>query len=377
IGNPLYHWSHLELRRYFGINAVICEDSCDEIWACANEALASPEMSVRGIIKRSGVEAICTTDDPCDTLEYHREIAADDSFGVRVLPAWRPDKGINLDRRGYTDYISRLDSASGVAICGIVSLRDAYMRRLNFFAQNGCVTADMGIDEVIPYAAPLSDTELDMIFKKAYESDGADITPAEANAFRADMFRFFAAQYKQRGWVMQIHYGVLRNVNPAMFKKLGADTGFDIIGGRTSTTELARLLGSVEESSGLPRTVIYSVNPEDNAATAALIGAFQRSDGSGMPLLMQGSAWWFNDNLSGMKAQMETLANMSAFGCFLGMLTDSRSFISYTRHEYFRRILCNMIGSWADAGLIPNDPAALADIVMDICYNNTKNFFGF
>ena len=377
IGNPLYHWSHLELRRYFDYDGVLDETTCDEVWTLCNEKLAEPEMSVRNIIKNSDVEILCTTDDPTDTLEYHKIIAADESFDVKVLPAFRPDKGINCERKGYTDYIKKLADSSGIAITNITSLKAAFINRIDFFAENGCITADHGIDETIPFMLPACPNQCDEIFKKAIVSDGADITIDELNIFKTEMLNFFACEYKKRSWVMQIHFGVLRNVNSAMFAKLGPDTGYDVIGGRISITELAKLLNLFETNGNLPRMILYSINPVDNAGISSLIGAFQKSDGSGKPLLQHGSAWWFNDNYTGMREQMTQLANMSALGNFVGMLTDSRSFISYTRHEYFRRIVCDLIGGWVEEGQFPLDIDTLAKLVMDICYNNTKNYFAF
>lgn len=377
IGNPLYHWSHLELRRYFGYKGVLNEESCDEVWTLCNEKLALPEFSVRNIIKKSDVEILCTTDDPIDSLEFHKKIAKDETFDVRVLPAFRPDKGINCDRKGYGEYIAKLGEITKIEITDIKKLKKAYIKRLDFFANNGCVTADHGIDECIPFMMPHYPEQTDEIFKKAILSDGADLTLDEINIFKTEMLSFFAGEYHKRSWIMQIHFGVLRNVNGQMFDKLGPDTGFDVIGGKTSVTELAKLLDLFQNGGHMPRMILYSINPVDNAGIGALIGAFQKSDGSGGPSLQHGSAWWFNDNLNGMAEQMTQLANLSAFGNFIGMLTDSRSFISYTRHEYFRRILCNLIGDWVEEGQFPDDIETLAKLVMDISYNNTKNYFKF
>ena len=382
IGNPLYHWSHLELRRYFGYKGVLNESTCDEVWELCNEKLMESDMSVRNIIKKSNVETICTTDDPIDPLNYHQIIADDDTFNVTVLPAFRPDKGVNCERKGYTAYVNKLAEVSGIEITDLNSLKDAFINRIEFFADNGCVTADHGIDETIPYMLPQYPNQSDEIFKKAMASDGADITVDEYSIFKTEMLTFFASEYKKRSWVMQIHFAVLRNVNSTMLAKLGPDTGFDVIGGRTSITELAKLLNFFEINNSMPRMILYSINPMDNAGIASLIGAFQKSDGNGiyaggMPLLQHGSAWWFNDNYTGMRDQMTQLANLSALGNFVGMLTDSRSFISYTRHEYFRRILCDLIGGWVEEGQFPFDIDTLAKLVMDICYNNTKNYFSF
>lgn len=373
IGNPLYHWSHLELQRYFGYTGALSERSCDEVWELTSRRLAEPFMTVKNIIRASNVEVICTTDDPADDLRWHEKIASDGHFGTRVLPAFRPDKGIAIRRPGWREYISALAEAAGIAVTDLESLKTAYIGRLDCFAQHGCVTADHGIDDVIPCAERHELSRADEIFRAALSGHMPDEHDGEI--FAVEMHRFFAAEYARRGWVMQIHFGVLRNACTPMFERLGADAGFDIIGGKSSVTELARLLDLFAVGGGLPRTVIYSINPSDNAAIGTLIGGFQMSDGSGLPRVMQGSAWWFNDNKTGMREQMTSLANLSSLGSFLGMLTDSRSILSYTRHEYFRRVLCSLIGEWVENGEYPYDTDELAQLVMDICYNNTKDFF--
>ncbi len=375
IGNPLYHWSHLELRRYFDCDLIISEDNCDAIWEICNEKLRDPSMSVRNIIKNSGVETICTTDDPIDTLEWHKMLRDDPSFPVRVLPAFRPDKAFAVDKPGFAGYIAKLSHVSGVNIVDIDSLKLALMQRLDLFCELGCKTADHGLDGYTLFAEA-SNHELTEIFKKAIASDGNGMSTEETAKIRTELLAFLAAQYKCRGFVMQLHFGVLRNQNARMFKKLGPDTGFDTIGNYDMITPVSRLLDKAEADGKLPRTILYSINPGDNAAVAALCGCFETS-GDGKPLVMQGSAWWFNDNLEGMRRQMTDLANLSSFGNFLGMLTDSRSFISYTRHEYFRRILCDLIGKWVENGEYPCDVDTLAELVVDICYNNTKSYFGF
>ena len=375
IGNPLYHWSHLELRRYFDCDLIINEENCDEIWVACNEKLRDPSMSVRNIIKNSGVEVVCTTDDPIDTLEWHKKLAEDTSFPVRVLPAFRPDKAFAVDKPGFASYIAKLSEVSGINVVDADSLKLAFMQRLDHFQNLGCKTADHGLDGYTEFAEA-SNYELNEIFKKALASDGNGITPTEAAKMRTEMLAFLGAQYKCRGLVMQLHFGVLRNQNARMFKKLGPDTGFDTVGNYDMITPLSRLLDKMDAQGKLPRTVLYSINPTDNAAVAALCGCFETS-GDGKPAVIQGSAWWFNDNLEGMRRQMTDLANLSSFGQFLGMLTDSRSFISYTRHEYFRRILCDLIGKWVENGEYPADVDTLAELVADICYNNTKSYFGF
>ncbi len=374
IGNPLYHWTHLELRRYFNSDLILSPETADEIWNLTSEMLADPSMSVRNLILRSRVQLLCTTDDPADTLEYHKMLAADQSFPVKVLPAFRPDKCVNIHKSGLADYLKKLGAAAGVEIKDVASLKQALRNRLDYFDSLGCRTADHGLDEVPVFVKP-SEYAADQALTAALASDGRDVTTEMLGAYQCEMLDFFAAEYTKRGWVMQLHLGAYRNSNTNMFKKLGPDSGFDTIGS-TNPIELIRLLDSMESGAGLPRTLVYSLDPSYNAALGTIIGAFQTA-GDGFPKVMQGSAWWFNDSIDGMRAQMKQLANLSVFGKFLGMLTDSRSFTSYTRHEYFRRILCNVIGEWVEEGLYPCDPETLGSLVCDICYNNTKDFFGF
>ncbi len=374
IGNPVYHWSHLELRRYFDCDLIINEKNCDEIWRITAEKLANPDMSARSLIEKSNCVLLCTTDDPADSLEYHKQIAEDKSFKTQVLPAFRPDMGINIDREGITAYIEKLGLSNGKTITDLKSLMEAYEVSLDRFEALGCKTADHGMDE-ITFVKP-DEYHADLIFKKALASDGKDVTAEEFTLFKSEMMYFFGKQYKKRGWVMQIHFGVARNPNSIMFKKLGKDSGYDNIHGQSYTRNLGYLLDYLMVNEALPRTVIYSINPADNEAIGTLLGSFQSSNDN-MPTVMQGSAWWFNDNIDGMRNQMRSLANLSAFGKFLGMLTDSRSFTSYPRHEYFRRILCDIIGTWVEEGLYPAEFDDLAQLVCDICYNNTKDFFGF
>ncbi len=376
IGNPLYHWSHLELRRYFDCDLIINEQNCDAIWQLTAEKLADPAFSAKGLITRSRVKLLCTTDDPCDSLEYHAAIAADTGFTTRVLPAFRPDKVLAIDKPGIAAYLARLGEANGVTVTDLATLEQALIVALDRFAAHGCLTADHGVNDAVTFVKP-DPYHAEEALKAAIAADGRGITAEQAALFRAQMMRFLGREYVKRGWVSQIHFGVLRNPNTDMFARLGPDTGYDIIHGGSSIAPLAQLLDYLESENALPRTVLYSINPAEDAAVAVLCGAFQRGNGSGMPTVTQGSAWWFNDNLDGMRRQMQTLANESAFGHFLGMLTDSRSFLSYPRHEYFRRILCGLMGVWVESGLYPADMEELAQMVCDICYNNTKDFFGF
>lgn len=376
IGNPLYHWTHLELKRYFDCDLILSDKTVDTIWELTAEKLASPEMSARGLIKGSRVEALCTTDDPIDTLEYHDAIAADDTFDTQVLPAFRPDKGMNIERSGIAEYIDKLSTASGVKITDLDSLKEAYLNRLDYFDARGCRTADHGYDDYVLFVKP-NPYAANEAFKKALASDGKEVSEEEAALYKCEMMRFFGGEYTRRGWVMQIHMGVMRNPNSVQLSRLGPDTGHDTIAGKNCIMDLARLFDLLRASESLPKTIVYSINPVDNAAIGALIGSYQHSDGSGMQRIHQGSAWWFNDHNDGMRSQMKTLASLATFGNFLGMLTDSRSFTSYARHEYFRRILCDVIGEWVEKGEYPADVDALGQMVCDICYNNTKDFFGF
>ncbi len=375
IGNPLYHWSHLELKRYFDCDLIINEDNCDEIWAICNKKLRTPEMSARNIIKCSGVETLCTTDDSIDTLEWHKQLRDNPSFDVKVFPTFCPDKVLAVDKPGFASYISKLSEVSGVNVIDTDSLKLALMQRLDVFCELGCKAADHTLDGYMIFAEA-SNYELNEIFKKALANDGVGLTTEEVTKIRTEIIAFLGAQYKCRRLVMQIHFGVNRNQNTRMFKKLGPDTGYDTIGNYDMITPLSKLLNKMEQNDKLPRTILYSISPSDNAAVCTLCGCFE-SSGDGKPLVMQGSAWWFNDNLDGMRRQMTDLANLNALGQFLGMLTDSRSFLSYARHEYFRRILCNLIGKWVENGEYPEDVDALAELVVDICYNNTKSYFGF
>lgn len=371
VGNPLYHWTHLELKRYFGCDLIINEENARQIYDWCNERLKEPDMSVRGIIKRSNVKLICTTDDPVDDLHWHEVIAADPTCEVKVLPAWRPDKAVNIDKPGFADYVRRVGEVSGYAVDDMAGLYSAIRSRLDFFGKMGCVASDHGLDYV-PYA-PASDEEIDAIYKKALA--GGAVTADEAAKYQTAMLLFFGREYAERGWAMQIHYSALRNPNARMFKQLGPDSGFDSMGQTQCLKSLSQLMNALEEESKLPRMVLYSLNSADNEILDVIAGAFQDSSCAGK--IQHGSAWWFNDTKTGMEAQMTSLANLGVLGNFIGMLTDSRSFLSYTRHEYFRRIMCNLIGGWMEEGEYPADFETAGQIVKDISFNNAVRFFGF
>ena len=367
IGNPLYHWTHLELQRYFDIKETLSPDTCQDIWQRANEALR--ELTPRKIIAMSHVKVICTTDDPADDLRWHKLIREDKGFSCKVLPAFRPDKAINIDKTGFKAYLEALGAASGIEVKDFNSLKHALDQRLEFFVSMGCRAADHGLD-FIPWEP---DTDAAASFSKALQ--GEKLSAREAEGYKTQVMLHLAKRYRGLGVVMQIHYGAVRNNNPRAFSSLGPDTGYDAIGGGAqSGLRLGGLLGAMDADGGLPKTVIYSLNPADNAQIAAIIGCFQTADHPGK--LQHGSAWWFNDTRTGMIEQITNLANISVLGRFIGMLTDSRSFLSYTRHEYFRRILCELIGSWVDNGEYPRDMASLGEMVENISFNNTMAYFG-
>ena len=371
IGNPLYHWSHLELQRYFGFNGALSRKNAEEVWNLCNEKLAQPSMSARNIIKQSNVTLICTTDDPVDSLEWHKKIAEDDSFDVAVLPAWRPDKAMNLEKPDYTDYISKLSSVSGVAIKTFEDLKKALVIRIEFFASMGCCVSDHALEYVM--YEPATDAQIEAIFAKAMAKE--TITRQEEMQFKTAFMTFVSGEYNKRNWVLQLHYGCKRDNNKPMFAKLGPDTGYDCINNYAPTAQTADFLNNLIEKDSLPKTILYSLNPNDNQAIGTILGCFQNSDA--VAKIQQGSAWWFNDHKTGMQEQMISLANLGNLSGFVGMLTDSRSFLSYTRHEYFRRILCNLFGNWVENGEFPEDYDILGEIVQNISYNNAVNYFGF
>ncbi len=369
IGNPMYHWCHLELKKYFGYDGVLNGETAEEVWKITSEKLHENNMGVRGLIEKSNVAFIGTTDDPVDSLEWHAKIAADDSFKTVVAPSFRPDKALNIDKAGWKEYIAQLSSVSGIEITGIDSLKSALHIRIEHFNENGCKASDHGLDHMI--FAPADDAKLDEIIKKGIS--GEVVSAEEAAMLKTALLIFCAEEYVKFGWVMQIHYNCLRNPNTAMFKKLGPDTGFDCIGPENGSAALVSLLDELNNRNALPKTVLYSLDAGDNAFLDTLIGSFQGTEVPGK--LQHGSAWWFNDNKQGMRDQLISLANLSMLGNFIGMLTDSRSFLSYTRHEYFRRILCGLIGEWVENGEYPNDLITLGKITEDISYYNAKRYF--
>lgn len=371
IGNPLYHWSHLELRRYFGYEGVLNEDTAQEVWELCNQKLQEPGMSARSLIANSGVTLVCTTDDPADSLEWHQQLAQDSSFPVKVLPAWRPDAAMGLERPEYLDYLQRLGQAAGVEIRTYGDLKKALLSRMAFFDKMGCRASDHAL--TVAVCQPASEEELERVFQKRLE--GEPLTQEELAAFQTGFLRFVAGEYKRLGWVMQLHYGCRRNNNTRMFHKLGRDTGYDAVLQGTPSLEVAAFLDLLASQDALPRMVLYSLNPNDDEGLNSVIGCFQ--DGTPLGRIQQGSAWWFNDHKAGMVKQLTAFANGGLLGNFIGMLTDSRSFLSYPRHEYFRRILCELLGAWVENGEYPADWKALEKMVRGVCYNNAVEFFGF
>ena len=371
VGNPLFHWSHLELQRYFGYTGVLGADTAEEVWNLCNAKLKEPDMSVRNLIRRSNVTLVCTTDDPADDLRWHKVIAEDKSFDVQVLPAWRPDKAMNLEKPDYTEYLAKLGAAAGMEIRSFAALVDALKKRMAFFDGMGCRASDHGLEYVM--YVPASDEELEAIFAKRLA--GQAVSREDELKFKTGFMLAMAAEYTRLGWAMQLHYGCKRDNNTDMFQALGPDTGYDCISNYTPSGQLADFLDALNTAKALPKTIVYSLNPNDDETIGTILGCFQNSDAVGK--IQQGSAWWFNDNKTGMVKQMTSLANLGLLGNFIGMLTDSRSFLSYPRHEYFRRILCDLLGGWVENGEYPYDLKKLGTIVKGISYNNAVNYFGF
>ena len=371
IGNPLYHWSHLELKRYFGYEGYLNGETAEEVWNLCNAKLAEEGMSARGLITQSNVTLVCTTDDPADTLEYHQKIAADESFNVQVLPTWRPEKAMSPEKPDYLDYLKRLEAAAGMEIKSYAALMEALKIRLDFFVSVGCKISDHSLAYVM--YAPATAEEIEAIFAKRLA--GELPTAAEEAQFKTAMMIDLGREYHKKNMAMQVHYGVKRDNNQSIYSKLGPDTGVDCINNFAPSSEKADFLNALAVTDELPKTILYSLNPNDNASIGTIIGCFQ--DSSAVGKIQQGSGWWFNDHKTGMIEQMTSLGNLGLLGTFIGMLTDSRSFLSYTRHEYFRRIMCELIGGWVENGEYPADYKTLEKIVKGISYNNAVRYFGF
>ncbi len=368
IGNPMYHWCHLELKNYFGYDGILNGNTAEEVWQLSIKKLAEADFSAKGLIRQSNVAMIGTTDDPISDLRYHK-LLADEGFEVKVLPSFRPDPALNLHKAGFIEYIGKLSAASGIEIKNADDVRAALTQRIEFFNERGCRASDHGLDYVMYREA--SADEINNTFGKAMR--GEPVTVEEREAYQTYLLLHCAREYERLGWVMQLHFSCMRNPNSAAFERLGADSGFDCIASTNNCFALRSVLDALEREDKLPKTILYSLNPADDAWIDTLMGAFQGAGVRGK--IQHGSAWWFNDNKVGMENQMTSLANLGLLGNFVGMLTDSRSFLSYARHEYFRRILCNLIGKWVENGEYPADMDTLGGIVRDICYNNAKHYF--
>ncbi len=359
IGNPLYHWTHLELKRYFDIDEPLNEESCERIWNKCNECLAKPEFRAQELIKRSNVEIICTTDDPIDTLEYHKELQG---FSTKILPTFRPDKAVEIGKETFIPYIEATGVKSYDELVAWIKARIA------FFNEMGCRLSDHAL-EYVPFGVGDAKAAFDK------RMAGGELTKCEIDSFKCAVLKACAEEYTKLSWTMQLHIGALRNNNKKMYDKLGADTGYDSINDLAIAEDLASFMNLLEEASVLPRTILYTLNPKDNYVLGTMLGCFQDATVPGK--IQFGSGWWFNDQRDGMEAQMQALANLGTLSNFVGMLTDSRSFVSYPRHEYFRRIMCNLIGKWVAEGEYPEDYKALEKIVCGIAYYNAKNYFTF
>ncbi|MBR0509646.1 MAG: glucuronate isomerase [Clostridia bacterium] len=370
IGNPLYHWTHLELQRYFGIYEPLSEKTADKIWEEANAKIAAGGFTPRELIKNSNVVCVCTTDDPADSLEYHRLIAEDQSFPVKVLPAFRPDKALAIEAPSFLPWLSALETAVGRRIESYAALKEALLERVCFFEKMGCRATDHAFTPA-PYRR-MRDSDLEEVFRKALA--GETLTADEAEGYKTELFRFLAGEYAKRGWAMEIHIGPMRNNNTRMLRAIGPDTGFDSIADVEIACKLSRLLDSLDSEGRLPRTVLFCLNPKDNYVLGSMLGNFQSDEAKSK--IQFGSGWWFNDNIDGMRAQLAALANLGVLAHFVGMVTDSRSFLSYPRHEYFRRILCEYVGGLVENGEYPADMETLERIVKNIAFGNAKEYFG-
>lgn len=372
IGNPMYHWCHLELQQFFGVTEPLTVESAPRIWEHCNKLLREdPDMTARGLIRKANVAFIGTTDDPIDSLEWHEKIAADPTIDVKVCPSFRPDKAMNIHKDGFIDYMGKLAAVAGKEKLETVQeVCDALIARIEFFHAHGCRASDHGFEAVVPFR-PVSMEQADAAYRKAMS--GQALTQEEVEGYQTTLMLAMSKAYHRLNIAMQIHYSCLRNTNARMFKTLGPDAGFDAIAQNTCGANIFALLSALDETEQCPKTILYSLNPIDNAQLDTLIGSFQGSELPGK--IQHGSAWWFNDNKTGMEEQMISLANLGLLGNFIGMLTDSRSFLSYARHDYFRRILCNLIGKWVENGEYPNNDASLRKIVEGISYNNAKRYF--
>ena len=373
--NPLYHWTHLELQTAFGIDKLLNPETAREIYDRCNDMLQNdPEMTARGLMRKYGVEVVCTTDDPVDSLEHHKRLR-DEGFEIKVLPTWRPDKAMAVENpEAFANYVNKLAEVAEMEINDFDDFIAALQKRHDFFEENGCRLSDHGISEF--FAADYTDEEIAAIFLKA--KAGETVTPEEEEKFKSKMLEIFGEMDAESGWTQQFHYGTIRNANSRMMAKLGPDTGFDSIGEFNTAQKCAKFLDRLNNKGKLAKTILYNLNPAANEVLATMIGNFQ--DGTVAGKLQLGSGWWFNDQIDGMTRQMNALSTLGLLSRFVGMLTDSRSFVSYPRHEYFRRVLCNLVGEDVENGLIPYtgyEKERVERMIEDICYNNAKDYFKF
>jgi glucuronate isomerase len=369
--NPLYHWTHIELKRYFGISDLLDETTADKIWKIANEKLATPELTTQGILKKFKVKVVCTTDDPVDGLEHHRGFAAQ-HHPTKMLPAFRPDQALTVNQPpGFNQWVEKLSAASNIDVNSFSAFQSALKKRHDFFHSQGCRLSDHGMNH--SFADFCSEKIAAGIFDKARR--GEAVSAQEHGQFASYLMLFFGHLDAKRGWTKQLHLGALRSNNTRLLKQLGPDTGFDSIGDWPQCSALATYLDKLDQENSLPKTIIYNLNPADNYAFAAMIGNFQ--DGTIPGKIQFGSGWWFLDQKEAMEWQMNALSNLGLLARFIGMITDSRSFMSYPRHEYFRRTLCNLIGRDVENGELPNDEKLLGPMIRNICYANAKNYMAF
>jgi glucuronate isomerase len=371
VGNPLYHWSHLELRRYFDIEEIICPKNADVIWEKANKKLET--LTARKMMTLFDVRAICTTDDPIDSLEYHLKMKEDPTLQIKVRPSFRPDKAIQIELASFSDWIVKLSAVVGYDINSLQDFLQALIERIQFFNSVGCKLSDHALDTVC--YAKATEEEIAAIFRRALHKEA--LTVWEIEQYKGYMLVFLGKQYARYNWVQQYHIGALRNNSGRMLKEIGADTGFDAINDASVAQKLSALLNRLDSTDELPKTILYNLNPSNNEVLAVLAGCFQGNKSAVKGKIQFGSAWWFLDQKNGMEQQLETLSQVGLLSQFIGMLTDSRSFLSYPRHEYFRRILCNKLGKYVESGEYPNDTNFLGKIAENICYNNAKNYFEF
>jgi glucuronate isomerase len=369
IRNPLYHWTHLELQRYFDVHDILDATTAKKIYDTCTARLQTKEYSVRGLLRKMNVKVVCTTDDPIDNLEYHKKIKAD-NLDVKVLPAYRPDKAMNVDdAASFNAYVAKVEAASNTSVGSYSNYLSALKKQHDFFATMGCGVSDHGLEQI--YAEDYTETEIKNAFDKI--RGGKELSYEENLKFKSAMLVEFAKWDWEKGWVQQYHLGALRNNNSRMLKKLGPDTGWDSIGDFSQGRALARFLNKLDTNNQLAKTILYNLNPADNELMATMIGNF--NDGSVAGKVQFGSAWWFLDQKDGMTKQINALSNMGLLSKFIGMLTDSRSFLSFPRHEYFRRLLCNLFGEEIENGELPADTAWIGKVIQDICFNNAKNYF--